>query len=498
MTIAERIAALPAAANTAQPSQAKLAQGYAAQEEKTDTQGTKSISQKADQSRITLSLFAVDHSGYTKEDAINKQWRKMNTFNIQDVLDGTVDRSNLTLSAAEIERRLKEGSLPDEVSDADLSMLGFEFRGVRFGSDSIESGEFNRKVDYLASRYAAMEDKIKNTYDGAKQKERLHELNMIYENALESAAREYAETVGGILGKYGVSGETEKIYESFKNGVEGRVSEYRDFLRQNPCFTGVKGTEDEWLARDDEYIAARLREQPVSSGGEAEDGEYTLKDLDALGQYASGLSAMEKKANVYDMSEERLGLDLAMLSMKTDKLSKTEGSSALLADTLARALQGFKEAYIEGLDNRLTEARGKGGASYDTRGFAALDKDSVWAVYDKTMEEYRRFGDVMRSLIKGAEYGKQKYSEKVRSGQTNGIYRYQNGTAYWNHFFGSASDTKNGSYNKTGSTYEQYMLGWLDFNSSLRGGEGIRMNLLQSPAALPLAGRLGGLLSKNA
>ncbi|MCI8638888.1 MAG: hypothetical protein HFG41_07030 [Coprococcus sp.] len=509
MTIAERIAALPAAANTAEPFQAKLTQGHMPQGEKTGAQGTGSEGaggkleaqsgwKKADDSRITASLFAVDYSGYTKEDAINKQWRKMNTFNIQDVLDGTVDRSNLTLSASEIERRLREGSLLDEVSDADLSMLKFEFRGVQFHSASIESGEFNRKTDYLASRYAAMEDKIKNIYSGVEQKERLCELRVIYEDALEGAAREYSETVGGILERYGVTGETQKIYESFKSGVEERIDEYRAFLKQNPGFTGAEGTKDAWLAKDDEYVAAMLREREVPSKAGGKSGGYTLKDLDALGQYASGLSAMERKVNVYDMNEERLGLDLAMAAMKTDKLSGADGTSAFLKDTLQRTFEGFRRAYIQGILERLAEARRKGGTSYDTRGFAALDEDSVWKVYDKTMEEYRRFGDVMRALIKGAEFGKSQYSEKVRSGQTNGIYRYQNGTAYWNHFFGSVSDTKNGSYDKTGSAYEQYMLGWLDFDGSLRGRDGIRMNLIQNPAALSHAGQLGSLLNKNA
>ena len=39
-------------------------------------------------SSLTISLYAVDRSGYTKADAINKQWKK----------NGMVDTSNKTLN----------------------------------------------------------------------------------------------------------------------------------------------------------------------------------------------------------------------------------------------------------------------------------------------------------------------------------------------------------------------------------------------------------------
>ena len=46
-------------------------------------------------------------------------------------------------------------------------------------------------------------------------------------------AKSYSEIVGGILEDYGVSGEKEKIYQSFKSGVDQQVAEYRMFLKQD-------------------------------------------------------------------------------------------------------------------------------------------------------------------------------------------------------------------------------------------------------------------------
>jgi len=88
--------------------------------------------------------------------------------------------------------------------------------------------------------------------------------------------------------------------------VDQKAAEYRKFLEQNKGFTGLEGTEDAWLLKDDEYIAARLRAQGNISGANAsKSGEYSLQELDALGQYASSLSEMSAKANPYETNEER-------------------------------------------------------------------------------------------------------------------------------------------------------------------------------------------------
>lgn len=322
MTITERIARLPVAVNIADPFRAKLSQASSGKEQNSVV--TKSITEI---SSLTKSLYAVDRPDYTKEDAIKKQWKKMNTMNILDVLKGTVDTSNRGLSAKDVERQIQEGNLLDEVSDIDLRMLQFELSGLGFedggGYQSVDSGELYKNVEYLASRYVAMEDKIKKICTGAEQTERLNQLNNMYLETLEKIAKSYSEVVGGILEDYGVSGEKEKIYQSFKSGVEQQVAEYRMFLKQDRRLTGSEDAENAWLLKDDEYIAAMLRKQNlISEASLSKKGVYSLWDLDVLGQYVSSLSIMEARTDTYKMTEERLGLDLAMLTMKTDVLSK--------------------------------------------------------------------------------------------------------------------------------------------------------------------------------
>ena len=121
----------------------------------------------------------------------------------------------------------------------------------------------------------------------------------------------------------------------------------------------------------------------------------------------------------------------------------------------------------------------------------------MWSVYHKTMEQYRASGNVMKALIKGAEYGRARYTEKMDSGHSKEVYRYKNSGFYWNDFFGNSPERKTNSYTQSGSTCEQYMMGWLDFKNSLEEGDGVRMNLLLKPADSYSINQSGNWVSTN-
>ena len=373
MTIAERIAALPVAVNTAADFSGKLTQGTSSPVSagKSSTETTKRS--------VLSSIYASDRADYTREDALKKQWRKMNTVNLIDILDGAADRSNRSLSIQDLEKRLQEGAVVPSVDDTDMQMLEFEFKGIGFDAGpayaDVGAEKVSRNIEYMASRYAAMESKIKETYSGALQKAELDKLEKIYQRAVTRAADKY---------------------------VEDRAAQYREYLQADPEFTGAEGTRDAWLLKDDEYIAARLRAQsPAPQAGAAANDGYTRRDLEILGQYTSEITVMEAKANTYDMNEERMGLELAILAMKTDTIQKEGGISSGLQDTLEKTLDGFITSFMDRFDEQLSANRDDAMTAYDSRGNADLDKESVWNVYNKTMDEYKQSGDLMKALVKG-------------------------------------------------------------------------------------------------
>ena len=424
---------------------------------------------------ITKSLCASDND-YTKEDAIMKQWNKQGSFNLYDFMNGgKVNLQDPNPSAEvlqEFEKQLQASGVQKEV---DWSGLMFDLRGIGFDADAaaytIGADDFSRKVDYLASRYVAVEDKIKSTTTGDTQAEQLKKLDEIYKSALGEIADGYSGIVGSFLEENGVNGEKGKIYASIVSGVESRIEEYRKGLSGNAALEGLKGTQDQWLLNDDAYVASVLRESastPVNSPAKSADAPYTLNDLNALGQYVSALSTMEKpnNANIYTMDEARIGLDFSMLAMKADTLRSSGGISETMASLLQKTADGFMKSFLDRLDSQLSANRKAGAAAGDRAGFAALDRNMVWNVYNQTMQHYRDSGDAMQALIKGAKYG----AEKMSAQSTDGAYRHQNNTAYWTNFFGKSA-SRLGAYESSDSTFQKYLKDWADFQSGLIGGE---------------------------
>ena len=432
---------------------------------------------------ITTSLCASD-SDYSKEDAVMKQWNKQGSFNLYDVMNGgKVNLQDPNPSAEvlrEFEKQLQTSGIQKEV---DWSGLMFDLRGIGFDADAaaytIGTDDFSRKVDYLASRYVAVEEKIKSTTTGDTQAEQLKKLDEMYQSALGEIADGYSGIVGSFLEENGVSGEKGKIYSSIVSGVESRIEEYHKDLTGNAALEGLKGTQDQWLLNDDAYVASVLRESVstlANSQSKSADAPYTLKDLNALGQYASALSAMEKpnNTNIYTMDEGRIGLDFSMLAMKTDMLRSSGNISDTMAGLLQKTADGFMKSFLDRLDGQLSANRKAGAAVGDQAGFAALDRNMVWDMYNQTMQHYRSGGDAIQALIKGAEYGAAKASSRI----TNGTYRHENNSDYWTNFFKRSSGTSRlGAYEHTDSTFQKYLSGWKDFIDSLDSGKPIRLNL---------------------
>ena len=440
----------------------------------TQSQGT------TDQAVFGGSLVSSDND-YTKHDAILKQWNKEGSFNLYDVLSGgKVNPQNPNPSADELEafeKKLQENGIS---ADIDWSDFEFDLKGIGFSTDNptfyLKPEDFNKKADYLASQYAAMKDKIKNNFSGEEYTKQLDKLDSLYKSALDEIATGYSEIVGGFLEQNGLSGEKEKIYQSVIDGVNNKSKEYEDYLSKNPDFAKLKGTKDEWLLQDDEYVASLLRGKDVQTDAikTEKSNDYTLNDLNVLGTYVSELTKWENTA--IKMDEERIGLDFAMLSMKTEDLRKNGGISSSLDSTLHKMLNGFMENSLNRLDEKLSELRNKGAALGDEKGYAKLNRQAIWDVYNKTMEHYRTSGDMMDSFVYGAKYAANKSLSKIN----DGTYRHINNASYWTQFF-DKSKNNNNSYNSDISTYEKYAMGLNDFKKSLQqGGARLHINTISS------------------
>lgn len=370
------ISHLPIATNLAKPSPA-LTQLHV-------SKGTTAVPTEPSQETTYEATLISSDKAYTKESAILKQWNHAGSFNLYDVLNGKVSAIKLQSpnpskeELAAFEKALQENGISKEIDWGDFE---FDLRGMNFRSEntgySLNPDIFNRKTDYLASRYAAMQDKILRNTSGEETEKQMKKLDLLYSEALEIFARDYSEAVGGFLNENGFSEEKEKIYQSVLSGTDKKAEAYAKYLSENPDFTNLKGTADEWLLEDDEYIASLLREHPnippssqtaVDGSPKTEAASYTMDELDILGRYTAELSNFDNPSAVYQMDEERIGLDFAMLAMKTDTLSANGKLSRKMEDTLKKLLDGFMNGFLDRMDRQMDKKRAEAHAVSDEKG----------------------------------------------------------------------------------------------------------------------------------
>lgn len=202
--------------------------------------------------------------------------------------------------------------------------------------------------------------------------------------------------------------------------------------------------------------------------------DYTLHDLENLGQYVSSLYDMENNFSVFQTDESRIGIDFAMLTMKTDVLQNKGGISKNMDKTIQKIMEGFKENLLNRMDKQLSEKRYEGNVADAQMGFAALNRTMIWNVYNKTMQQYQKNGNVIQALIEGAKYG----SQIAKSQYTNGTYRCKNSASYWDFFFEkNTENTSVNAYKDNDTTLQKYLAGWNDFENSLNKSVHLNMKL---------------------
>lgn len=261
-------------------------------------------------------------SNYTKEDALRRAWdAQQPTVRIDLTGQGTVQGAEgcrpSALQSAEtmqdFEAQLQTEGLSVKMDDKYWANLAGDLRAVKYDANAsaiTATGEdFQRKVDYLASRAAAAEAVIKNNLGGKEQEAQLAKLNETISGVAREIATSYSETVGSFLEQNGVSGETSKIYDSVLRGMEAKTDAYRAALTDSKEIADLKGTSDQWLLQDDAYMASVLRSSGDTPTQESA-AVYTIEDLATLGQFTSELASMERSTDLIQWTRNAWGLIL--------------------------------------------------------------------------------------------------------------------------------------------------------------------------------------------
>ncbi len=380
-------------------------------------------------------------SNYTEEDALWNQYMKQyrDSMKIVDgklivngdprpILLGNVSREELE----GFRRKVEQEGIGDGI---DWQGVESDFKHMDMGFEN--AGYLNTKIDYIASRYAVLKDRIEAAYTGDEREQQLHKLNQVMDSAKETIVDSYANSVGEFYEEFGGSGTKKELADSLSKGIDNRIAAYEEHLKQSESYAVLQDTTARWLMQDDGYMAARLRKDMESCGGtEGEktagisEGVYSLHDLETAGVYAAECrSRLEEQGTFWSDNEERIGLDLAVQGMKTEYLAEHGKLSGSMQELVKSTFGNYKKKYTDLLEQLLKE-KAKG---FNTPMKTSIDRDRVSAVYEYTMAQYQQSEDIMDAFTKGAKqaqslFGKNFTSENGKPGNYSARYE-------WNQFF---------------------------------------------------------------
>lgn len=392
-------------------------------------------------SKLNKKIGVSSEFAYTKEDAIiyqyNRQFDVNSTFD--ELASGKAKIGGLGLPNSEDNpdfleaikvfcQGLEENGLSDEIN---WNSVKYDFSSTDVAMDTAD--QISNKADYIASRYAVLQDRINTNYSGKELQEQMDKLDTLFADAKGLLADSYANTIGGFMDENGVGGETENLRNSILIGIDSRVKEYSDYIQNNGNYVEINSESDKWLLQDDGYMAAQLREKVGNSSvtenasEEPKSAIYSLHDLEIAGMYVQETSEQYESLEHAGVirNEESIGLDLAVQSMKTDYLTKNSGIGNKMASLINRTFDGYMGNYLKKIDDQLEKQADDSMTSNGRQLYSSLDHSAVYDVFQYTMNQYQKSGDMLQSLSEGAQYGKEQYEKKVGSDTFGSMERYQ-------------------------------------------------------------------------
>ena len=443
-------------------------------------------------SRLSKGIGVSSETTYTKEDAVIYQYNRQFdiNFTVDELASGkgevkgyalpnpNSENNDAFLKAIETFRQsLEKNGLGNEIN---WKSVQYDFSSTDVELNTVD--QFSNKADYIASRYAVLQDRIHTDYSGAELEEQMDKLNTLFSKAKELLADSYVDVVGGFLEENGVGDETANLRDSINTGINNRFKEYSDYIQSNRNYAEIDSDSDKWLLQDDGYMAAQLREKmdnsPVveKTSEESKPAVYSLRDLEVAGIYVQQTSKQYESLEHtgFIRNEESIGLDLAVQSMKTDYLTKNSGISNQMASLINRTFDGYMENYLEKIDEQLKKDANHSMIPNSKQLYAPLDHSAVYDVYQYTMDQYQKSGDMLQALVSGAQHGKEQYYKKVDSSMA----RYQSNilnTYTWNNFFQSSQDNP---YALNMSDLQKYTITINHFKQSIDSGDIQKVDLL--------------------
>lgn len=434
---------------------------------------------------------------YSVWDAADSLWRQeTQTFNLNDM--GDREKMTKFLENARIQARwdlgipcdgpTKEEVIADYIQNlrqngldgsVNWSGLSREFSGFK----STTAEELEDGLNYIASRYVAVLDKLERNYTGDELAAQRAKLEETYQAGKDGLIDGYTELLQENLG---VSDQdAQEIRDSFSAILSEKVDAYRGALGKVHDAVAQTGPDSVWLKDHDAYIASQLRAAGTAVQSRA---KYSVQDLTAAGQIAGDYRAELSGASSYSRNEATLALNLSLADMKAEAMIQKGLVSENMADLLRSSRAQGHQNILDALDKALAYRESTRLPGNPAGSFAPVDRSVFDGIYRSVMSAFQENGDAAGAIRAGVTAGQgltaQAAARAPKASRWGVSIDY-----YWKEFYKTPEPEEttrlgaqiNRLLIESGqdlkpkcSTYQKYVNQWQDFLASIGGGMDVR------------------------
>lgn len=343
---------------------------------------------------------------YTEEDALVNQYMKQ--FRIDGYFDGD---TFVQTSSEPVKLILKEQISKEDLESFkneliknglgnDIDWTGVESDFIQMGMNFDNIERFGQKVDYLASRYAVLKDRIQKQYTGDEQDSEMQRLEQVYTRAKEEMANSFAENIGRFYEDLGQTGAIADMRDSVLSAIDSKTDMYYEYFSQNDIYANITDSDKQWLKQDDGYMSAKLRESVSEVKGKTKAETtitqvlYSEKDLVCAGIYAKEFSQQlkEPRWDTFTAKENNsdLGKYLAEQYKTVSDNVKNARISDKLSDMIKNSFKPFIEKFIDALDAKIDQNRERVAMRLWQSGLIRtnyIDRNSVYDAFQNSIAD---------------------------------------------------------------------------------------------------------------
>lgn len=347
---------------------------------------------------------------YSVVDAATSLWQRENTIVQKDDaasvvrLQARLRSGNLRMTPSQKEIKVYLSSLRRDGLGGQIDWHGLsaEFRSFR----NTPAEELAESLNYVASRYVSVLDKLKRNFTGSELAEQESKLENIWITGMTGLVNGYTHFLQTNLGVSDLDAQAVRI--SLDALIEQRIGVYRTMVEQTNTAAAQTGPDSFWICNHDAYMATQLREAVVSDRPRSipARGKYSTQDLVVAGRIAQVYQFEIERAYAGSRNEAQIALNLAFADMKEETLIHRNLVSKNMAALLRNSRRQGHSVALEAVGKYLDSQK-------DTSPSIAPEGLS-------TAVDYAVFHDIYEAVIGSYNQNGGNGAEAIRAGVAHG------------------------------------------------------------------------------